>query len=348
MKASVLITTYNQEEVIGQAIESALDQVVDFEYEIVIGEDCSTDRTRSVVCKYRDRFPDRIRLVLREQNLGLMKNFPQTFLECRGRYVACLDGDDYWTSSNKLQRQVDFLDAHPDYSICFHNALMVWEDGSQAPIVHSPPGGRSTYHLGELFKHDFISTASVAMVRNHLVTEFPDWYGTLPVPDWPFFVLHALHGKIGYLDEDWTVYRQHPAGVYCRLSGDQRMQQNIGIVRTFREVLRPELEQLLSDAIHARCLNLALYYRKLGDKRRAREFAQISIREARAGLLRSAWLNAKVSSYLRVPSLPAIVSRCRTAVGTRIPIEPVQQGTAGMRSPDIEADSRSAPGYVRS
>ena len=312
MKASVLIMTYNQEKVIGQAIEGALAQTTSFDYEIVIAEDCSTDRTRSIICEYRDRFPDRIRLLLREQNLGLMRNFPRAFLECRGDYVACLDGDDYWTGSSKLQRQVDFLDAHRDHSICFHNALMVWDDGSQGPTLHSPPGRRATYDLSELLRSDFIST-SAAMVRNHLVRDFPDWYETLPVPDWPFFVLHAMHGKIGYLDEDWTVYRQHPAGMYCRLASEKRMEQNIGIVRTFRDVLGPEYRPLLTDAIHARCLSLALYYRKRGNKSLAREFARMSIREAGTDGLGSYRVAAKVFAYMHAPALFGLVSRRRAA-----------------------------------
>lgn len=313
MKATVLITTYNQERFIAQAIESALAQVTDFDYEIVIGEDCSTDQTRSVVYGYRDRFPDRIRMLTWEQNLGLMGNFPQAFLQCRGEHFACLDGDDYWTSPGKLQRQVDLLDAHPDYSICFHNAVMVWEDGSQEPTLHSPPGRRSAYHLEELLGHDFIST-SAAMVRNHLVGEFPPWYGTLPVPDWPFFVLHAMHGKIGYLDEDWSVYRQHLGGSYCRLADEKRMEQNIRIVRVFREELGPQWRPLLTDVIHSRCLNLALHLRKHGNTRQAKAFARLSVREGRTGLLKSCRTALKVFTYLHAPALATAVARCRAAI----------------------------------
>jgi glycosyltransferase involved in cell wall biosynthesis len=319
MKASVLISTYNQEGLIAQTIESVLAQITDFEYEIVIGEDCSTDGTRAVVCGYRDRYPDRIRVLAREQNLGLMRNFRETFLQCRGEYVACLDGDDYWTSSNKLQRQVGFLDAHPDYSICFHNAMMVWEDGSQEPTLHSPPGRRPTYYLEELLTHDFIST-SAAVVRTHLVRRFPDWYETLPVPDWPFFVLHAMHGKIGYLDEDWAVYRQHDAGMYCQLAHEKRMEQNIRIVRAFRESLGPTWKPLLSMAIHSRCLRLALHYQQAGDKDRARKFAQMSIRETGGGPLASCRTALKVFAYMHLPALERLVGWYRAALEARRPI----------------------------
>ncbi len=333
MKVSVLITTYNHEKIIAQAIESVLAQATGFEYEIVIGEDCSTDRTRSICRTYQDRYPHRIRLLCREENLGLMENFPRTFLACHGQYVACLDGDDYWTSPDKLQRQADYLDAHPDCSLCFHNAMMVWEDGSQGPVVHAPPGRRSTYYVQELFKHDFISTASVAMVRNHLVREFPDWYDTLPVPDWPFFILHGLHGKMGYLDETWSVYRQHSGGMYSRLPEEKQMEQNIGIVRTFREVLGPEWKGVLADALHSRCLTLALYYRRHGDRSRASEFARLASRESRAGWLGALYTRAKVSAYMHVPALAVLVRQCRTRLGIPRTMGPLHRPESGRPEP---------------
>lgn len=321
MKASVLIVTYNQEKVIGQAIESVLTQVTDFDYEIVIAEDCSTDRTRAIVCDYRDRFPNRIRVLLREQNLGLMGNLPQSFLACHGQYVACLDGDDYWTSPRKLQRQVDYLDAHPDCSICFHNALMVWDDAAQPPVLHAPPGHHPTYTLDELLTHDFVSTSS-AVVRNHLVMEFPNWFGDLPVPDWPFFVLHAMHGKIGYLDEDWSVYRQGPAGAYCRLAQEKRMEQNIGIIRVYRDALEPRWRPLLTNALHSRCLKLALYYRQLGNRQRAREFARRAVHESSTGLLRTARTALKVFAYMHVPGLADLIAHHRSPGHPESPAKP--------------------------
>ncbi|UCD50360.1 MAG: glycosyltransferase [Phycisphaerales bacterium] len=327
MKASVLIVTYNQEAVIGQTVESVLTQVTDFDYEIVIAEDCSSDHTRAIVCEYRDRFPDRIRLLLREQNLGLMRNLPQSFLECRGQYVACLDGDDYWTSPHKLQSQVDFLDAHPDCSICFHNALMVWDDAAQPPVLHSPPGRRPTYTVDELLTHDFIST-SAAVVRNHLVREFPSWFTSLPVPDWPFFVLHAMHGKIGYLDEDWSVYRQGEAGAYCRLAQEKRMEQNVNIIRVYRDALGPEWRSLLTNALHSRCLRLALYYRQLGNKRRAKEFARFAVRESGPSPLHTWRAALKVFMYMHLPGLAGLIARHRGACQAEAPVEPAHQNDA--------------------
>jgi hypothetical protein len=174
--------------------------------------------------------------------------------------------------------------------------------------------------------HDFIST-SAAVVRNHLVKEFPDWFSDLPVPDWPFFVLHALHGKIGYLDEDWSVYRQGEAGAYCRLAREKRMEQNINIIRAYRDALGPEWRQLLTSALHSRYLSLALYCQQLGSRQRAKEFARWAVREASASRFRSWRVALKVFAYMHVPGLADLMARRRRAVNT-----------ASTAKPDVEDD----------
>ena len=108
-KVSVLVLAYNQERYIAQAIQSALDQQTEFAIEIVIGEDCSTDRTRDILKRLAEDNPDLIRLLLREKNLGGTENFYDTLRQCRGEYVAMLEGDDYWTNPQKLQMQADAL-----------------------------------------------------------------------------------------------------------------------------------------------------------------------------------------------------------------------------------------------
>jgi len=309
-KASVAIFAYNHAKFVEEAIASVLAQQTDFDFEVVIGEDCSTDGTRAIVRRYRDKFPNRIRLLLNETNLGDFGNFAHTVSACRGEYMAILDGDDYWTCSQKLQRQVDFLDAHPDYSICFHNAMMIWDDGSHPPTLHSPPTRRPTYDLEELLVHDFISTGSV-VVRRGLVKTFPDWWWRAPFFDWPFLVLHAMHGKIGYLDECWSTYRQHPAGIYSRLSHGKRMEENLQAVRLYRDVMDPDYEELLTRSVSSRCLMLALHYQKAGNRTLSDEYAKIAVQEGDRRWLRR-WRNRlKVYTYMRAPSLYQFVCNRR-------------------------------------
>ena len=115
-KLSVVFITYNHEPFIKEALDSVLMQEVDFPYEIVVGEDCSTDCTRDILREYDREHPGLFKLLFRDKNLGApTRNVYETAMACRGEYLAFLEGDDYWTVPYKLQRQVDFLDSHPEY-----------------------------------------------------------------------------------------------------------------------------------------------------------------------------------------------------------------------------------------
>jgi glycosyltransferase involved in cell wall biosynthesis len=214
---SVCMVTYNQERYIAQAIESALAQRTTFPFEIVIGEDCSTDSTRTIVRDFASRHPDRIRLRLAETNEGGKRNFMQTFAECRGKYVTILEGDDYWTSSDKLQLQVDALEAHPDWALCFHPTQCIYEDGNEGPAVHPENWDRRESVLEDLFEQNFMLTSSVVF-RNRLFPELPSWFGEIVLGDWPLHLLNAAHGKIGFLPQIMSAYRIHAGGAHSSRS----------------------------------------------------------------------------------------------------------------------------------
>jgi glycosyltransferase involved in cell wall biosynthesis len=114
IKVSVAMITYNHERYIAKALDNVLSQSTNFDYEVIIGEDFSTDNTRSIIIDYQKRYPDKFQLLLNDKNIGMHKNTAQVLRACRGQYVALLEGDDYWTSTHKLQLQVDFLDRHPE------------------------------------------------------------------------------------------------------------------------------------------------------------------------------------------------------------------------------------------
>jgi glycosyltransferase involved in cell wall biosynthesis len=220
--ASALLTTYNQADLVEQAIESALAQEVDGGYEILIADDYSSDGTRNIAASYRDRHPDRIRLVFSERNMGANIVRAHGTRQARGAYVALLDGDDYWTSPEKIRKQVTYLNRHPECAICFHNALVVYDDGSQEAhpfhladpthrLSRSIPPEIST--LGDIAVGNFMQTSSV-IFRRGLIEEFPDWYFKARIDDWAFHVLNAEHGDIGYIDEVLSAYRVHGGGAW--------------------------------------------------------------------------------------------------------------------------------------
>jgi len=213
MKVSVLMITYNQETYIAQALTTVLMQIVDFDYEIVVGEDCSTDNTRKVILEYMEKYPGKIRLLPPEDNLGMMRNLIKTYSACAGEYIAVLEGDDLWTDPHKLQRQVTFLDAHPDFAICFHNADYLWETDGEPPTKFlCSEDQKEVSDLEDLLNGNFIPTLT-SMFRNRLFGSFPGWFDDLKYGDWPLHILNAQFGKIGYLKESMASYRVHPGGV---------------------------------------------------------------------------------------------------------------------------------------
>ena len=120
MKVSVCMITYNHEAFLAEALESILAQRTTFEIEVIVGEDCSTDNTRAVLLHYQRLHPHLIKPILQPHNVGYHRNFADVLRRASGEYIALLEGDDYWTSPEKLQRQSDLLDAHPEFSMCFH------------------------------------------------------------------------------------------------------------------------------------------------------------------------------------------------------------------------------------
>ena len=247
MKASVMMITYNHEKYIAQAIESALMQQTSFPYEIVIGEDCSTDGTRDIVIDYQQRYPDKIRLLPSERNLGGRENARRTRQACRGQYVAFLDGDDYWTDPSKLQKQVDFLDDHPACALCFHNVTVVDEVVNRPPRLYCPPNQKAISTLEDLLIAYFIPTCAT-MFRRGLLGDEPDWFQTMPVGDWPFSILLAQHGQIGYLNEVMGVHRRHDGGVYTSLSCDQRFEGIMRMYDAFSTHLEHRYDGIIAEA----------------------------------------------------------------------------------------------------
>ncbi|MGB8644431.1 MAG: glycosyltransferase [Anaerolineae bacterium] len=265
---SILMITYNHEKYIAQAIESVLAQETRLEYELVIGEDCSTDRTREIVLDFQRRYPDKIRLLLRDRNLGMQRNFLDTLRACRGKYIAWLEGDDYWLGTDKLQKQADFLDSHPDYAICFHSVSILNEGHVVEPYLWNELWKKNTFTLEELLVADFIPSCS-AMFRNGLTPELPDRFFQLGHSDWPIFVLIARHGLIGYIEGRMAVYRLHAGGVTAQHDDLRRAQFALMLYDFLWPYLEPRYYALVKREKAQRYATLTFAYLDRGDRRNA-------------------------------------------------------------------------------
>ncbi|HID31336.1 MAG TPA: glycosyltransferase, partial [Desulfobacterales bacterium] len=194
--------------------------------------------TREIVKEYAIRYPDKVKVLLQPYNMGPPEfpgknNFIAAFKACKGEYIAILDGDDYWTSANKLQRQVDFLDNHPDCASCFHWAdWLDQESGKMRPgLRKGPPVIKTYYTLDDLLEYgNFIPMASV-MFRNKLFGDIPDWYYGVLAGDFVLHMLNAHYGNIGFIDQAMSVFRGHEGGVNTSLDLAKRCRDSLDFYR---------------------------------------------------------------------------------------------------------------------
>jgi glycosyltransferase involved in cell wall biosynthesis len=271
MKVSVLVTAFNHEKYIEQALESVLVQKVGFNYEIIVGEDCSTDSTREIVVRLHEKFPERIQLFLPEQNLGAYGNriFGEILQLAKGCYVALLDGDDYWTDCYKLQKQADFLDAHPECAICFHNAIAFYENGNREPWNWTPASQKEISSIEDLWMDNAIAF-SATMFRRGLFGHLPSWYFSMFCADWALHILNAEHGRIGYLSEVMAAYRYHSGGMYSRLSEFEKLEETLKFYKAMNINTNFRYKRIIKTALIKRFYESAEEFEKRGDRDKAR------------------------------------------------------------------------------
>lgn len=228
---SIACITYNQEKFIAKAIEGFLMQQTNFNFEIVIGNDCSTDGTTEVLESYQKRYPLKIRVLHHKKNVGCHQNMVYTHGECKGKYIALCEGDDYWTDPLKLQKQVDFLENNPDYVMCCHYTRVIDSDGNTLYVDPNPTPLTHTYYGLLCGRQKETKTAS--LVFHNL----PDIYNIYNNP-WYFkcfagdkmlkiFTTYKTGRKIYVMPEVMSCYRNHVDGIWSMIKDDSRTEMMI-------------------------------------------------------------------------------------------------------------------------
>lgn len=209
---SVCVITYNQEAYIAETLDAILKQQINFPLQIVVADDCSKDNTRAIVRDYSDRHPGIFKLVFQEKNVGPGRNFVDLFNAADGKYIAYVEGDDFWTDARKLQKQFDFLEQHPDFSICYHRARLQWEYDSPEIATSDPEtnqGDKPVSTIYDILKDGWFIRSCTLFMKN---LRLPKGFEKLYIGDYPLHVLLADTGKIGFIDECMAVYRIHKKG----------------------------------------------------------------------------------------------------------------------------------------
>lgn len=227
-KVSVILITYNHKKYAEKALRSVLAQETDFAYEVVIGDDCSTDGTADILRRIAAEYPEheakgpgdrQIRLFIRKENTGGRPtlNVYETTKRCTGEYLAYLEGDDYWTDTGKLQKQVDFLESHPEYTACTHSMYMVDEENEKITDPEVVKIGSLYDWTGDFTYEDFCYSGkwpghyATVVSRNIYRDEKYDYtilYRASDFTDDAVILLFLLmQGKIYRMDEQMSVWR---------------------------------------------------------------------------------------------------------------------------------------------
>jgi glycosyltransferase involved in cell wall biosynthesis len=293
---SVHVATYQHVDFIEACIESILIQQTNFPFELIIGEDFSTDGTREIVFNYAASFPEKIRVITADFNVKQSANHIRSIGACRGRYIALCDGDDAWNDPLKLQKQVDFLEQNPDYSMCYHS-YQIRKDGQLKPEIL--PKNPSDFSQEELLGLPSGMAVNTKMVRN----VFKDSDFSLVYYFHGDFSINALmgtYGKSKYLaNVHPSIYNHHPGGVWTAANNSTQHQRLINTkIRMYQGFQR--LGDHSSAAIILDSLRLTLQEKQLPVTKIqfSRTFIEWSFFGVQGGIYFGPFLS-KVKGYLR-------------------------------------------------
>ncbi|WP_246516245.1 glycosyltransferase [Aequorivita echinoideorum] len=224
MKVSACIITYNQENYIRQCLEGAVMQQLNCDYEIIIGEDNSTDETLKICREFEIKYPNLIKIIARDKNLGMIGNWIETLKNCTGEFIAICEGDDYWTDPYKLQKQVDYLEINSEYGMVHTQTNFVSiTDG----IVKKSETDRHKNTFEDIIYKNPIATLTTCF-RSNLLKEYIIDVNPLSrkwvAGDLPIWLWFSLHSKIQYIDEVTSVYRVVPGSVSNTITSDKYLQ----------------------------------------------------------------------------------------------------------------------------
>ncbi len=221
---SICCITYNHELYIREAVDSFLMQETNFKFEIVIGDDCSTDRTSDILREYSELYPDKIRLLDNSKNLGSEINFVRTIKACKGKYIATCDGDDYWTDKRKIQKLVNYLEHNPNYVFISHSYKILKNNTilSQMDNVHFSK--EKQISINSYCSPYIIHTSSILFHKSGI--DFNTIKKIKCFKDISLFGLLLTRGNGYYIPDEMAIYRLHSTSIWTSVSYEQKIKSN--------------------------------------------------------------------------------------------------------------------------
>lgn len=210
IKVSILCITYNQEDFIRQALESFVTQKTNFNFEVIIGDDHSTDKTTDIIREFEKKFPKIIKPIYRNKNIGISNNLFDIFKKANGEYISMCAGDDFFIDINKIQMQSDFLDKNPDYSLCFHLTKVFFENNEEKETLFPDLNKINKFTLKTLLEDNFLQANSVMYKK----TDYKNLPSDIIPEDLYLHLYHAKNGKIGFINKVMSAYRKHEGSIW--------------------------------------------------------------------------------------------------------------------------------------
>lgn len=266
---SVFMLVYNHAPFLRDSVASVIAQQTDFEFELLVGEDCSNDESGAVARALQKQHPEVIRVITSDTNVGMARNKLRLVAASRGEFIAFCEGDDYWSDPQKLQHQVEFLKSHPEYGAVHTDfGHTLYRSGSWVLRPSMNSGRSRATPAGNIFETlllgNFIQTctfcARAELVKAVLASGLP--IDTYPVGDWPQGLYIAAHSKIGYIDRPTAVYRRTPGSIM-----NSSAQRSLDIARAYEPMLKdffahfnvePADQVAALSSLHRTLLSLAL------------------------------------------------------------------------------------------
>ncbi|MDQ2719751.1 MAG: glycosyltransferase [Bacteroidota bacterium] len=231
MLISVCMIAYNHEAYTREAIEGVLMQQTNFDVELIISNDCSTDNTHETIQKCIDHYKGHIRIKYfnNVRNLGMMPNFIFALNQCNGNYIALCEGDDYWTDPLKLQKQIDYISRHKDCNLVFTD-VKVWNEITREFLPNWANVNREKYEFKELVERNVITTCTVLFRNPNRNEEISNYLLKFKVGDYPLYLFLLRPGYAYFLNEETAVYRQHTGGVFSLNGPENFINTNIAVL----------------------------------------------------------------------------------------------------------------------
>ncbi len=230
----ILTCTYNHEKYISSCIEGVINQKTSFKIRHIIGEDCSTDKTREIIKSYQEKFPNLIHPIYFEKNVGAELNSRELFKSATGKYIALLDGDDYWIDPEKLTKQVEFLENNPNYVACYHGCKFI--DENENVVRESKSHNYSAFSKDELISGRGALVTHTVVFRN--VINFPKYFDDATNGDAVIWHLLGFYGAAKFMNNiEFSAYRVHSEGIWTSLSELKRLNNAVHTKQQIRKNL---------------------------------------------------------------------------------------------------------------